>query len=93
MALTFSIMNQGRKIWYISKKRRCTTVDSHINSSISNNFNTSNSDNFIVNSNVPFINVQTESSFNILIILKKRTDIESLISINDEIIDNNNISE
>ena len=55
--------------------------------------NTSNGDNVIGNSNLPCINVQTEGSFNTLITLQKQTDIESSISINDEIIYEKNISE
>ena len=55
--------------------------------------NTSNSDNVIVNSILPRINVQTKSSFNTLNILQTETDTESSISINNEIFDENNISE
>ena len=55
--------------------------------------NTSNSDHAIGNPNLTRINVQTKSSFNTLIILKKETDAQSSIIINDEIIDENNKSE
>ena len=55
--------------------------------------NTSNSGNVIGNSNLPCINVQTKSSFNTLINLQKEIDIDSIISINNEITDKNNISE
>ena len=78
---------------YIYTERRCNTINSHVSSSKSNSLNIPNTDNVIGNSNPPRINGQTESSFNILIILQKWTDIESIISINHEIIDDNNISE
>ena len=55
--------------------------------------NTSNSDSFIGTLNIPCINVQPESSFNTLINLQKETHTESIISINYEILDGNNISE
>ena len=58
----------------------------HVNISESNNFNTSNSDNVIGNSNLPPINVKTESPFNTLITLKTETDIESSIIINNDTI-------
>ena len=74
------------------KKNRCYTVNSHDNSSESNNLNTSNSDNVIVNSNPPHINVQTKSPFNTLIMLPKETDTDSIIRINDERIYENNVS-
>ena len=43
-----------------SKKRRFTTVTSHVNSSESNDLNTYNSYNVIGNSNIPHINVYTK---------------------------------
>ena len=55
--------------------------------------NTSNSDNVIENSNLTHINVQNDSPFNTLITFQKLTDTESSVSINDEIMDENNISE
>ena len=78
---------------YISKKRICTTVNSHTKRNISNNLNTSNSDNVIGNLNRPCFNVHIKYFFNTLITLQKETDTESSNSINDEIIDENNISE
>ena len=44
-------------------------------------------------SKLPRINVQSKSSFNTLVALKKLTGIESSININDEILDYNYISE
>ena len=57
-----------------SKKRRCTTVTSHVNISESNYLNTYNRDNVIGNSNIPHINVHTECSSNELVTLQKETD-------------------
>ena len=48
---------QGGNFSFKSKKRRFITVNSHFNSSETNNLNTSNSDDVIVNSNLPHINV------------------------------------
>ena len=93
MEFTLSRRKKGRKILYISKRMRCTTINSHVNSSESDNLNKSNRDNVIGNSNPPRINVQTESTFNTPINLKKETDTESNISVNDEMIDEKNISE
>ena len=93
MLFTSLKSKQGRNLSYKSKKRRCITVNSHINSSKSNNLDTSNSNNNAENSNLPRINVQTETSFNTLINLQAETDIQSSIMINNEIIDENNISE
>ena len=56
-------------------------------------FNISNNDNGIVNSNLPCINIKNYSPFNKLIYLQKEIDTYSSVSINDEIIDENNISE
>ena len=83
MEFPSSIRKQGRIIFYISKKRRCTTVNSHINSIKSNHLNIPNNDNVIENSNLPHINIQTKISFNKLITLQEETDTESIISIND----------
>ena len=93
MVFTSSRRKQGRNLSYKSKKRICTTVNSHINRSESNNPNTSNIDNVVGNSNVPRINVQNESSINTLITLQRETGTESSISINNEKIDENNTSE
>ena len=71
MAFLSSRREQGSKILYIFKNRISTTVNFHAKSSESNNLNTSNNDNFIGNSNLPRINVQTESSFNTLITFRK----------------------
>ena len=75
MLFTSLKSKQGRNLSYKSKKRRCITVNSHINSSKSNNLDTSNSNNNAENSNLPRINVQTETSFNTLINLQAETDI------------------
>ena len=45
------------------------------------------------NSNLPRINVQTNISFNTLLTLQKWTDTELIISTNNGIIDENNITE
>ena len=58
MVFTLSKRKQGREILDISKKRRCSTVNSHVNSSKPNNSNTSNRDNVIGNSNPPRIEIQ-----------------------------------
>ena len=50
-------------------KSKFITVNSHFNSSETNNSNTSNSDNVIENSNLPRINFHTESPLNKLITL------------------------
>ena len=84
---------KGRKVSYKSKKRICITVNSHVNSSKTNNSNTSNSDNVIGNSIIPCININTKISLNKLITLQKETDTESINIINDEIMDDNNTSE
>ena len=74
-------------------KRRCTTVISHINRNESKTFNTSNSDNVIVALNLLRINVQNDIQFNTLVTLQKKIDTESSVVINDERMDENNISE
>ena len=48
------------------------TVNSHVNSSESNNLNTSNNDNAKENSNLPRINNQTEGLFNTIITFKNK---------------------
>ena len=55
--------------------------------------NTSNNDNVILNSNLPPINIQKDSPFNTLIALQKEKYTYYSVSINDEIINENNISE
>ena len=80
----------GRKVLSKYKKRRCTTVNSHVNCSESNHFNTSNNVNVMGNSNLPRTNVQNDSPFCTLINLKKETDTEPIVSINYEI-NNKNI--
>ena len=74
MAFTSSRRKHGQKVFPKSKKRRCTTVTSHVNSSESNYLNTYNRDNVIGNSNIPYINVHTECSSNELVTLQKETD-------------------
>ena len=74
MVFTLSRRKNGKKVSYKSKKRICTTVNSHINSSESNNPNTSDSVNIIGDSNLPHINVQTKIPFNTLITLQTETD-------------------
>ena len=92
MAFTSSRRKKGRKVFYKSKVIRCTTGNSNVNSSKSNNFNISNSDNVIGNSNLPRVKVQTKSSFNTPITFQKETDTDSIISINYIIIDKKYIS-
>ena len=72
MAFTSSRRKQRSNISYISSKIRCNIINSHINSSESNNPDTSNSDNVIGNPNFPHINVQNDSTFNTLFILPKK---------------------
>ena len=62
----------GRKFSFKSKNRRRITVNSHCNSSETNNYNTSNSDDVIENSNLPCIKVHTKFSLNKLIALQKK---------------------
>ena len=73
MAFTSSRRKHGRKVFPKSKKRRCTTVTSHVNSSESNYLNTYNRDNVIGNSKITRINVHTECSSNELVTLQKET--------------------
>ena len=93
MVFTLSRSKHGKKCSYKSKKWRCTTVDSYINSSETNNKNTYKIDSCIGNSNLLHINIQTKISFNKLINLQTKTDTQSIMSINDETIDENSISE
>ena len=76
-----------------SKRRRCTTVTSHVDSSESNDLNTYNSDNFIGNSNIPRINIHTKRSSNELVTLQKEINTESSTTINEENMDENTASE
>ena len=78
---------------YKSKKRICNTVISNFNINESNNFNTSNSDNVIGTSNLPHRKITNDNPFNMLVTLQNVIYIESGVSINDEIMDQNNISE
>ena len=64
MAFMLSRQKHGEKVFPKYKKRRCTTVTSHVNSIESNDLNTYNSDNFIGKSNLPRINVHTKRSSN-----------------------------
>ena len=70
MVFTLSRRKHVRKVFFRSKKRICTTINSRVNSNKSNNLNESNSDNGIGNSSLPCINVQNESHFNKLITLQ-----------------------
>ena len=93
MVFTSPRRKQGRKVSFKSNKRRCTTVNSHDNSSESSDPNTYNSDNVIGNSNLPHINVHTERSLNKLVTLQKETDTDSSTSTNEGNMDDNNASE
>ena len=83
MVFTPYIIKHQRKYSYNYNKRRCNTVNSHINNIKLNHSNTLNSDNIIGNSYLTHINVQNKSSFNAIITLKKETDAESSICINN----------
>ena len=89
MAFASSGQKNGRKVFPKSKKRRCTTVTSHVDSSESNDLNTYNSDNFIGNSNIPRINVHTKRSSNELVTFQKETNTQSITSTNEKNIDEN----
>ena len=71
----------------------CTTVNSQVNISELQNLNKPNSDNVIGTYNLTHIIVQKDSPFNTVTTLQNMTTTESSVSINDEIIDENNISE
>ena len=60
---------QGSKFSFKYNKSICTTSNSHVNSSESNDPNTYNSDNVIGNSNIPRINIYTKHSSNELVTL------------------------
>ena len=62
------------KFLYRSRKSRCNTAISHVNSNESNNLNTSNNDNVIVTSNLTHGSVQNNIPFNKTITLHKVTD-------------------
>ena len=68
-----------------SKKRRFTTVISHVNKNGSNNLNKSKSDNVIGTSNLTHRNIKIYSLFNKLINFLKVIDTQSSVSINYEI--------
>ena len=71
MAFTPSRSKHERKVLFKSNKRRCITVNSHLNSNETNNLNAPNSDDVVGNPIRPCINVHTKSSFNALITLQK----------------------
>ena len=93
MAFTSSRRKRGQKVFPKSKKRRCTTITSHVNSIKTNDLNKYNRANIIVNSNIPRINVYTECSSNELVTFQKETDIESSTSINEGNMEDNTASE
>ena len=93
VAFTFSRQKHGQKVFSKSKKRRCTTVTSHVDSRDTNDMNTYNSVNVIRNSNLPHINIHTKCSSNKPVTLHKETDTESSTSINEINMDDNNASE
>ena len=70
--IDFTKKKKGRKVSFKYKKRVCITVNSHLNSSKTNNSNKSNSHNVIGNSNLHLINVHNESSLNKLITVPKK---------------------
>ena len=71
IAFNLTRRKHGQKVFYKSKKRICTTVTSHVNSSKSNDMNKYNTDNFTGNPNIPHTNVHTEQSSNELVIFHK----------------------
>ena len=87
MAFMLSRRKHGRKVLIKPNKRKCTTVNTHVNSSELNNLNISNSDNVIGTSKISHINIQNSNSFNTCITLQKSTDKKSSDRINDEIMD------
>ena len=93
VAFTFSRQKHGQKVFSKSKKRRCTTVTSHVDSRDTNDMNTYNSVNVIGKANLPCINVHTKCSSNKPVTWYKETDTESSTSINEENMDDNNASE
>ena len=93
MVFMLSRRKHGRKFFSKSKRRRCTNITSHVNSSKSNDLNTYNSDNVIVNSNLRCIDVHTELSSNKKVTFQKETDTVSSTSINEENMDESNAIE
>ena len=83
MPFTLSRRTEVRKILHTSKRRKCTTVNSHINSYEYKNSNISNIDNAIGNSNITYINVPNDSTLNTLIPMQKDTNTDSSASVND----------
>ena len=83
MVFMFSRRKKCQECLSKSRKRIFTTVNSHINSSESNNLNTSNGYIVIGKSKLPHINVHTKSSLNKGITFRKENDTESSTSIND----------
>ena len=92
MAFKLSIIEHYKKVLSKFKKIRCTTANSHVNSSKSKTFNTSNMDNFMGNLNLTHISVHNKNFCNTIITLQTETYTESIISINDEVLDENNKS-
>ena len=93
MVFTSPRRKQGRKVSFKYNNRISTTVNSYVNSSKSNDTNKYNSDNVIGNSNLPRVNVYTKLSLNELFDLQKETDTESSNIINEENMDDKNVSE
>ena len=93
MSFTSSGRKYGQNIFPKSKKRRCTTVTSHVKSSKSNDMNAYNIDNVMGNSNIPRINAHNERSSNELVTFQKETDTDSSTSINEENMDDNTARE
>ena len=87
MNFTSSRQKHERDVYPKSKKRRFTTVTSHVNSSKSKNQNTYNSVDVIGNSNPTCINVHTKHSSNKLVTLQKETDTESSTSTSERNMD------
>ena len=83
MVFTSLIKKLGSKVSFKSKKRRRITVNSHFNSIETNNSNKSNSDDVIGCSNLPRINVNTNSSLEKLITLQEENNTQSSIIINE----------
>ena len=67
MVFTSSRRKQGRKVSFKSNNMRCIAVNSHFNSSETNNSKTSNSDDVANNLKIPCINIHTKSSLNKLV--------------------------
>ena len=71
MDFTPSRSKHERNVLSKSKKRRYIIVNSHVNSSKSNNLNASKSDNFIGTSNLSHINVQMKVNLIISLLYRK----------------------